>query len=147
MKPVNRIKKSVKKTSSNGSTASAVKTTATKTATVTIAAPVKTETVAVKPVTPKPAPVKTAKPTAMPTTIEAKIDVGFGNSLFVRGQGAGLSWDHGTPLTNVDSQTWRLTVSAADKMQIKFLINDSLWAQGEDVVVTPGKSVQLTPAF
>jgi hypothetical protein len=37
--------------------------------------------------------VTTAKPV---TTIEAKIDVGFGNNLFVRGEGPGLSWEKGT---------------------------------------------------
>ena len=80
-------------------------------------------------------------------TIEAKIDVGFGNRLFLRGQGEGLSWDHGIPLECVDSQTWRLIVPAKDKLQFKLLINDSVWAKGEDVVVTPGKRVEIVPAF
>jgi len=94
------------------------------------------------------APVPTAIPTATaPITIEAKIDVGFGNRLFLRGQGAGLSWDRGTPLECVDSQTWRLTVPAKDKLQFKLLINDSVWAKGEDMVITPGKRVELVPAF
>jgi len=84
---------------------------------------------------------------ATPITIEAKIDIGFGNNLFVRGQGAGLSWERGTPLENVDSKTWRLTVPAKDKVQFKLLINDSVWAQGEDLVATPGKKVEVTPAF
>jgi hypothetical protein len=84
---------------------------------------------------------------ASATTIEAKIDVGFGNQLFVRGQGAGLSWDRGIPLECVDSRTWRLVVPAKEKIQIKLLINDNVWAKGEDVVVTPGKRVELVPAF
>lgn len=82
-----------------------------------------------------------------PITIEAKIDVGFGNRLFLRGQGEGLSWDRGTPLECVDSQTWRLIVPSKDKLQFKLLINDSVWAKGEDVVATPGKRVELVPAF
>jgi len=86
-------------------------------------------------------------PSTTTTTIEAKIDVGFGNRLFIRGQGEGLSWDHGIPLECVDSKTWRLVVPAKDKLQIKLLINDSVWAKGEDVVVTPGKRVELIPAF
>jgi hypothetical protein len=110
------------------------------------------------PVTPAPATSKSlatipavtqpAGPTrASNTTIEAKIDVGFGNRLFLRGQGGGLSWDHGIPLECVDSQTWRLIVPAKDKLQFKLLINDSVWAKGEDVVVPPGKRVELVPAF
>ena len=85
--------------------------------------------------------------TAAPITIEAKINVGFGNKLFVRGQGAGLSWDRGTPLECVDSQTWRLIVPAKDKLQFKLLLNDTVWAQGDDLVATPGRKVEVTPAF
>ena len=100
------------------------------------------------PVKAAPAPPKTPIVTAAaPITIEAKINVGFGNKLFVRGQGAGLSWDHGIPLECVDSQTWRLIVPAKDKLQFKLLLNDSVWAQGEDVVAAPGKKVEVTPAF
>jgi hypothetical protein len=84
---------------------------------------------------------------AAPVTIEAKIDVGFGNKLFVRGTGEGLSWDRGIPLENVDSKTWRLTVPAKDKVQFKLLLNDSVWAQGEDLVAAPGKKVEVTPSF
>jgi hypothetical protein len=36
-----------------------------------------------------------AKPKAPAVTITAKIDVGFGNALFIRGSGAGLSWSKG----------------------------------------------------
>jgi len=119
------------------------------------AAPTKTVTVApvaapvpAAPVKATPAPAKTSIVTAAaPITIEAKIDIGFGNNLFVRGQGAGLSWDHGIPLECVDSQTWRLIVPAKDKLQFKLLLNDSVWAQGEDVVAAPGKKVEVVPAF
>lgn len=81
------------------------------------------------------------------TIIEAKIDVGFGNQLFLRGQGPGLSWDRGIPLECVDSKTWRLTFPAEEKLLFKLLLNDSVWAQGEDVTVTPGQRVEVTPAF
>jgi hypothetical protein len=95
-----------------------------------------------------PAPVKSATATTTtPVTIEAKIDVGFGNKLFVRGAGEGLSWERGIPLENVDSKTWRLTVPAKDKVQFKLLLNDSVWAQGEDLVAAPGKKIEVIPAF
>jgi hypothetical protein len=98
----------------------------------------------VKSAAPAKSPIVTA---AAPITIEAKIDVGFGNNLFVRGQGEGLSWDRGIPLENVDSKTWRLTVPAKDKVQFKLLINDAVWCKGEDLVAAPGKKVEVTPAF
>lgn len=89
-------------------------------------------------------PATVAKPV---TTIEAKIDVGFGNELFVRGEGAGLSWEHGTPLKCVDPQTWQLSVEARDPLKFKLLLNDSVWMAGEDLVAPPGKRVEITPAF
>jgi hypothetical protein len=104
----------------------------------------------VQPVIAKAAPVKSAArptPPAIPTTIEAKVDVGFGNSLFIRGQGAGLSWDQGKPLTNVDSKTWRLQVPAAEKLTFKLLLNDSVWSQGEDLTAAPGARVEVRPTF
>jgi hypothetical protein len=98
----------------------------------------------VKSVAPAKTPIVTA---AAPITIEAKIDVGFGNNLFVRGQGEGLSWERGIPLENVDSKTWRLTVPAKTQLQFKLLINDAVWCKGEDLVAAPGKKVEVTPAF
>ncbi len=93
------------------------------------------------------AAVKTTAKPSNTTTIEARIDVGFGNNLFVRGQGAGLSWERGTPLENVDSKTWRLIVPTTDKVQFKLLINDTVWAKGDDIVATPGKKIEVIPAF
>lgn len=133
---MNHMKKLIKKTIV--STVAAVTPVATKSP----AAPVAAKTLV------KAASAKTPIVTAVaPIVIEAKIDVGFGNKLFARGQGAGLSWDHGIPLECVDSQTWRLTVPAKDKLQFKLLLNDSVWSQGEDVVAAPGKKVEVVPAF
>jgi hypothetical protein len=148
------------------------KTTATKSVTPVATAPSTTPALKPTPVVAKPVvtasvapitsvaptvtagPVKSAAPAkspivtaAAPITIEAKIDVGFGNNLFVRGQGEGLSWERGIPLENVDSKTWRLTVPAKDKVQFKLLINDAVWCKGEDLVAAPGKKVEVTPAF
>jgi len=82
-----------------------------------------------------------------PVTIEAKIDVGFGNALYLRGEGKGLSWNRGIPLTCVDSSTWKWTGEAADKLKFKLLLNDMVWAAGEDLVATPGEKVRISPAF
>jgi hypothetical protein len=73
--------------------------------------------------------------------------VGFGNSLYLRGEGHGLSWNQGVPLTCVDGSTWQWTGQAADPLKIKLLLNDSVWAAGEDVVITPGQKVEISPAF
>jgi hypothetical protein len=80
-------------------------------------------------------------------TIEAMIDVGFGNSLFLRGEGKGLSWSHGVPLTNVDKSTWTWSGEASDQVKFKLLLNDVVWSKGADLVAAPGDRVQVAPAF
>jgi hypothetical protein len=88
-----------------------------------------------------------ARSSAMPVTIEAKIDVGFGNTLYLRGEGQELSWGHGIPLTCVDGKTWKWTGEAKEQLKFKLLINDQIWSQGEDLVATPGQKVEISPAF
>jgi hypothetical protein len=80
-------------------------------------------------------------------TIEAKVDVGFGNTLYLRGEGHGLSWNRGIPLTCVNGSTWKWSGEADDKMKFKLLINDAIWAKGEDLVAAPGDKIEIAPAF
>ncbi len=87
-------------------------------------------------------------PAGQVTTVEARIDVGFGNSIFIRGQGAGLSWDKGFPLSCVNSSAWVWSTKRAEgKVVFKLLLNDQAWAKGEDVVVEAGRTIQLVPVF
>ena len=97
----------------------------------------------------KPAETSTgsARSSAKPVTIEAKIDVGFGNTLFLRGEGLGLSWSHGIPLTCVDGKTWKWTGEAAEQLKFKLLLNDQIWSQGENLIAAPGQKLEISPAF
>lgn len=109
-----------------------------------------TKTSATKTSTTPGVELKTIQPTRSinpEITIEAKIDVGFGNNLFLRGQGGGLSWERGIPLKCVDGQTWQWSGKVEDKVKFKLLLNDSVWAHGEDLVAAPGQRLQITPAF
>lgn len=102
------------------------------------------------PVPPKPvAPVKRAKPTGpQPTVIQANVDVGFGNALYIRGEGPGLNWDRGQTLDCLTDDLWCFTIEAAAKPIIfKFLINDETWCTGDDYVVEPGNKITLVPSF
>src|SRR5687768_1849243 len=45
------------------------------------------------------------------TTISARIDVGFGNALFLRGEGAGLSWEKGLSMECVQNDLWRIVLT------------------------------------
>src|SRR5215472_8506012 len=82
-----------------------------------------------------------------PVTIEAKIDVGFGNTLYLRGEGKGLSWTQGVPLICVDGKTWKWTGETTEQLKFKLLLNDQVWSQGEDLVATPGQTLEISPAF
>jgi hypothetical protein len=81
------------------------------------------------------------------TTIQAVMDVGFGNALYLRGEGAGLSWDKGVTLTCIDSCTWRWTGEVEGTIRFKLLLNDAVWASGEDLMITPGESLIVRPEF
>jgi len=104
------------------------------------------EAPAAKTVRKVPAKQPAVKPTL--TTINAQIDVGFGNTLYVRGEGSGLSWDKGLVMDCVADDRWVITLSdAATPVIFKFLLNDITWCVGNDFVVAPGDTVTLVPAF
>jgi hypothetical protein len=101
-------------------------------------------------VAPETKPAETATGSARsarPVTIEAKIDVGFGNALYLRGEGLGLSWSQGIPLTCVDGKTWKWTGEAGEQLKFKLLLNDQVWSQGENLVAAPGQKLEVSPAF
>ena len=96
-----------------------------------------------------PAPVvKKTAPKTVTTTLTARIDVGFGNTLFVRGEGPGLSWDKGIVMECVGDDRWTITLGeSARPLVFKFLVNDEVWSIGEDYSALPGSSVLLAPTF
>ncbi len=99
-----------------------------------------------KPVPPAPAKKPAAQPTR--TTIVANIDVGFGNALYIRGEGPGLSWEKGLVMDCVSDAQWIVTISdAVGPIVFKFLRNDVTWCVGIDYTVEPGASITLEPAF
>jgi hypothetical protein len=82
------------------------------------------------------------------TTVTAKIDVGFGNVVFLRGEGPGLSWNAGLPLDNIGSDEWSISLSGVKQPVVfKFLLNDATWSVGEDYVIEPGTKVTFKPEF
>lgn len=101
----------------------------------------------VPPPTP-PAPAPKPAPAPVVTTITANFDVGFGNSLHLRGEGPGLSWEKGIAMTCVSGTTWAVELGESAKPFVfKFVINDEVWSGGEDYVAPSGSSVTLTPTF
>jgi hypothetical protein len=82
------------------------------------------------------------------TRITIKYDVGFSNSLFLRGEGPGLSWDKGIKLRNVKADEWIWETSQPfTRGEFKVLINDSHFEQGDNHKLVSGANVIYTPNF
>lgn len=92
--------------------------------------------------------VKAVATRVVTTTISAQIDIGFGNALYIRGEGPGLSWDRGVLMNCVSDNLWQIVLAeSARPIGFKFLVNDLSWSAGEDYTAAPGASVSLTPTF
>ena len=132
-------KTAVKKATAVKKTAAPQKVAAKKT--VAKKAPVK-KTVAQK------APAKQKAVAKKKTVITARIDIAFGNTLYLRGEGPGLSWDAGVPMNSIGADEWSITLPDSKSQVIfKFLVNDISWNTGEDYVADSGSGVVLVPSF
>ena len=131
-----------KKTTTEKKTATAAKKVTTKAAAKAPAA--KTTKKAVKKTTGT-----TAKKVAKKVTrIVANVDVGWGNMLYIRGEGAGLSWEQGVPMLCNNGTEWHWTAETdAEPISFKFLVNDEKWAAGENVTINAGDVHISTPTF
>src|SRR5687768_1950009 len=93
-------------------------------------------------------PAAKVKPTVVVTTISANVDVGFGNALYVRGEGPGLSSEKGLRMECVADDRSSLALGESSRpFLFKFLVNHETWSLGDDYTVAPGSSVTLTPMF
>jgi hypothetical protein len=81
------------------------------------------------------------------TTIDVKMDVGVGNTVFLRGQGSGLNWERGIPLVCVDAKTWRWSKAVSSPITFKILLNDKVWSDGNDMTIAPGEKLEVAPHF
>lgn len=78
----------------------------------------------------------------------AKVDVGWGNTLYLRGDGAGLSWSCGVSLVSQSANEWVWEVpSTTGDFEYKLLINDVHWSEGSNFVAKKGKLSVVTPVF
>lgn len=89
-----------------------------------------------------------ATPVGLKTIISVKVDVGFGNQVYLRGEGAGLTWDKGVPAVSSASDLWLVTLpELSGPARFKVLVNDSAWSLGEDYTVHPGQCLTIEPRF
>jgi hypothetical protein len=101
-----------------------------------------------KPAAAPDGPPVVVKPKGSKVTITAKIDIGFGNILFIRGDGAGLSWEKGKALGSTAGDTWTLSLPWVEKpFAFKLLVNDVTWSADPNYEAAPGDTVTVTPVF
>lgn len=82
------------------------------------------------------------------SAIRIKCNIGYGNNLFIRGQGPGLSWMQGVLLTNVGPDEWIWETSEPfEQCEFKVLVNDRDYEAGENHRLPPGAVVQYSPYF
>ncbi|HTB64400.1 MAG TPA: hypothetical protein VK737_12520 [Opitutales bacterium] len=99
---------------------------------------------------PAPAAPKTESPVRPKEKnhIVAKVDVGWGNTVYLRGVGGGLSWDVGVPMTCLVDDEWVWSYCEENPpREIKFLRNDTDWAVGDNQVVLFEKVQWCVPRF
>jgi hypothetical protein len=119
---------------------------------ITAPAPVRKSSIAPKikksSAAPAANPAFVVKPRAAKVAITAAIDIGFGNTLFIRGSGAGLSWEKGQALAWTAGDAWTLVLPAVDTpFAFKFLVNDLTWSADPNYEAAPGDTVTVTPVF
>jgi len=75
--------------------------------------------------------------------------IGIGNRLFIRGEGPGLSWEKGVPLSFVSIGKWRWeTNEATAPVRFKLYKNDETESAGlGERTVAPGAQQELTASF
>jgi hypothetical protein len=97
---------------------------------------------------PSPEPVESAASSDGATRLLATAYIGIGNKLYIRGQGPGLSWDKGEPMQFVSIGKWGWsTQDAAAPITCKLYKNDETEALTGEVVLEPGRHVEITALF
>ncbi|HET7535333.1 MAG TPA: hypothetical protein VFJ90_02700, partial [Candidatus Didemnitutus sp.] len=82
------------------------------------------------------------------TRLLATAYIGIGNKLFIRGDGPGLSWDHGIPMQFVSIGKWGWhTHDASGPVRIKLYKNDESAALSGELTLDPGRHTEITALF
>ena len=77
-----------------------------------------------------------------------KCDIGFGNTLFIRGDKTPLNWDKGIPLSYCEKrQCWVFKAELKQPVDFKVLINDRHWSDGENFILKPKSTTTFDPKF
>jgi hypothetical protein len=109
----------------------------------------------------KPSSVKEATPLSKPqvsncnpsksalkTRVTIRYDVGFNNELYIRGSSAGLNWNKGKLLDNVESDKWVWETELPFELcEFKVLLNDDQYEIGINHLLSNGSNYEYSPHF
>ncbi len=91
---------------------------------------------------------KSASTSLPKTVVAANVDIGFGNTLYLRGDAQSLSWSKGVPMDCTDANVWSIAMAGVkESFEYKVLINDIHWSAGPNGVAKPGKTNTTSPSF
>lgn len=97
---------------------------------------------------PAASPVESSTSSDGATRLLATAYIGIGNKLFIRGDGPGLSWDHGVPMQFVSIGKWGWsTQDAAGPVRCKLYKNDEVLALTGELVLEAGRHTEVTALF
>lgn len=97
---------------------------------------------------PAAGPVESSTSSDGATRLLATAYIGIGNKLFIRGDGPGLSWDHGVPMQFVSIGKWGWsTHDAAGPVRCKLYKNDETAALTGEIVLEAGRHTEVTALF
>lgn len=97
----------------------------------------------------RPPPTPRVRCTVNDTICTVHILVGIGNKPFLRGSGAGLSWEVGVPMNFKEIGKWRWVAppNLDRPVELQVYLNDQAADQKGSHILTPGHQLEITPTF
>lgn len=92
-------------------------------------------------------PATSATPTPAEAVLLIKIHVEEDDVLCLRGEGAGLNWQEGLPLSYIGEDQWRWSAQLTQPITCRVYLNDEISAFGDDIALEPGKTLEVSPSF
>ena len=83
-------------------------------------------------------------------SIRVHYDVGLGNRITVRGDTDPFRWDSGIDAQNTADDVWEFQIArivAGKSFQFKPLINDAIYAAGDNYIATGRQTLDIYPTF
>jgi hypothetical protein len=83
-----------------------------------------------------------------PVSLRVNAHVGEDDVLCLRGEGAGLNWQEGIPMSYEGENIWSWRASAVSHpISCRIYLNDEISAFGKDIEIRPGQSIEIAPQF